>query len=55
MTDKEAIAAAKRYGMPIVKMPPTGVIDEITTVDLRNPRRPVVTREPSSNYGPRTV
>jgi hypothetical protein len=46
MTDEEAIKIAKRYGLPVVRIPPTGAIDEIITVDLRNRRRPpIVTRE----------
>lgn len=53
MTDDEAIKAAERYGLPIVRIPPTGCFDEVTTVNLLNPRRPVVAREPSSNFGPR--
>lgn len=52
MTDKEAIEAAKQYGLPIVRIPPRGVIDEVITVDLRDWRRPIMTREPSRNYGP---
>lgn len=52
MTDQEAIRIAKRYGWPILHIPPMGCIDEVTTVDFRNPKRPIVTREPSSNYGP---
>jgi hypothetical protein len=55
MTDDEAIEIAKRYGGkngPIVKIPPMGAVDEITTVDLRNWDRPVVTRDPSEKFMP---
>lgn len=51
MTDEDAIEIAERYGLPIVRIPPTGVIDEVITVDLRDHDRPVITREPSSNFG----
>lgn len=50
MSDAEAIELAKRYGLPIVRIPPTGCIDEVVTVNLLNPRRPIVTREPSSHF-----
>lgn len=56
MTDEEAIAIAKRYGVrngPIIKIPAIGVLDEITTVDLRDWDRPVVTREQPKDYAPR--
>jgi hypothetical protein len=52
MTDAEAIEVAKRYGLPIVSIPPKGVIDEIITVDLRDRNRPIVTRRASSDFGP---
>lgn len=55
MTDEEAIAIAKRHGVrngPIIKIPPQGAIDEITTVDLRDWGRPIVTREPLSKCAP---
>jgi hypothetical protein len=52
MTDEEAIKIAEKYGLPIVRIPPTGCIDEVTTVNLLDPRKPIVTREPSCNFGP---
>ncbi len=55
MTDEEAINIAKLYGVrhgPIITIPPRGAVDEITKVDLRDWSRPIVTREPSKNYGP---
>ena len=51
MTDEEAIEAAKRIGLPIVHLEPTGAIDEITTVDFRG-RMPIVSRVPSSDRYP---
>lgn len=54
--DVLAIAIALRYfratGRRVVRIPPSGAIDEITTVDLRDLTRPVVTREPSGNFAP---
>lgn len=51
MTDEEAIRVAtyyaRRTGLPVVSIPPMGCIDEVTTVDFRDPRKPVVTRRPS--------
>jgi hypothetical protein len=55
VTDVEAIDIAKRYGLPIVRIPPAGCIDEVITVDFQDAARPVVTREPSSNFGPHTA
>lgn len=55
MTDEEAIELARKYGIMIVKIPPMGCIDEVTTVNLLVPCCPVVTREPSSNYCPISV
>ena len=55
MTDEEAIETAKRYGVrngPIIKIPPRGAVNETTIVDLRDWDRPIVTREPSHNFGP---
>lgn len=52
MSDEEAIEIAKRHWYPICRIPPTGCVDEIITVDLRDPSRPIATREPSRNYGP---
>lgn len=52
MTDEEAIEIAKHYGLPITRIPPTGCIDEIITVNLLDRKRPIVTREPSSNFSP---
>jgi len=49
MTDQESIEIAQRYGLPIVHILPTGVVNEITTVDLRDRNRPKVTREPRAH------
>lgn len=51
MTDQEAIEIAERYGLPVVHIPPRGVIDEVVTVDLRGPR-PIVTRRPPPTIYP---
>lgn len=54
MTDEEAIATAKRYGVrngPIIKIPPMGAVDEIVVVDLRDWNHPIVTREKPMRLG----
>lgn len=51
MTDQEAIEMARRYGLcrwfPVVRIPPLDCIDEVTTVEWRRNRKPLVARAPT--------